>query len=168
MDSPPSGTPTAEELAVEHGADGLWPGRNAANRTELDPLAFLARSARLHPDRTAIVHGELRRTYEELDARVNRLASALRARGLRRRDRVAILSPNTPALLEAHFGVPAAGGVLVAINARLSAPEVRAILEHSGARTVLVDAELLPVVGEPPVGVEVVRIHDTAAPDDPY
>jgi fatty-acyl-CoA synthase len=99
---------------------------------------------------------------------VNRLASALVKRGLHRRDRVAILAPNTPALLEAHFGVPAAGGVLVAINARLSAPEVRAIVEHSGARTLLVDAELAAVVGDPPAGVEVIRIDDTAAPDDPY
>jgi fatty-acyl-CoA synthase len=95
-------------------------------------------------------------------------ASALRARGLRRRDRVAVLSPNAPALLEAHFGVPAAGGVLVAINARLSAPEVQAILEHSGARTLLVDAELAALVSDPPTGVDVVRIDDTAAPDDPY
>src|SRR3954471_24276024 len=168
MDSPVSGTPAAEDLAADNGARGPWPGRSAANRTELDPLSFLKRSAPLHPDRTAVVHGELRRTYEELDARVNRLASALRARGLRRRDRVAILSPNTPALLEAHFGVPAAGGVLVAINARLSAPEVRAILEHSGARTLLVDSGLAALVADPPAGVDIVRIDDTAAPDDPY
>jgi fatty-acyl-CoA synthase len=168
MDSSASGTPTAADVAADGHATDPWPARSGVSRTELDPVSFLARSASLHPDRTAVVHGELRRTYEELDARVSRLASALRARGLRRRDRVAILSPNTPALLEAHFGVPAAGGVLVAINARLSAPEVRAILEHSGARTLLVDAELLPVVGEPPVGVDVVRIDDTAAPDDPY
>src|SRR4051794_41771054 len=126
MDSPPSGTPTAEELAVEHGADGLWPGRNAANRTELDPLAFLARSAALHPDRTAVVHGALRRTYEELDARVNRLASALRGRGLRRRDRVAGPSPNAPALPEAHFGVPAPRGGPLAGHPRPSAPRGRA------------------------------------------
>src|SRR4051794_28926417 len=168
MDSPPSGTPAAEELAGEHGADGLWPGRDAANRTELDPLAFLARSGALHPDRTAVVHGALRRTYEELDARVNRLGSALRGRGLRRRDRVAVLSPNAPALLEAHFGVPAAGGVLVAINARLSAPEVRAILDHSQARMVLVDAELEALVADAPAGIDVVRIDDSATPDDPY
>jgi fatty-acyl-CoA synthase len=168
MDSSAPGTPTAEETISERHATGPWPGRSAANRTELDPLSFLGRSAALHPDRIAVVHGELRRTYEELDARVRRLASALRARGVRRRDRVAILAPNTPALLEAHFGVPAAGGVLVAINARLSAPEVRAILEHSGARTLLVDAELEGVVADPPAGVDVVRIDDTGARSDPY
>jgi len=167
MDSPAARTPAAEGLAPAPG-DGPWPGRHAANRTELDPLVFLRRSATLHPDRTAVVHGGLRRTYEELDARVNRLASALRGRGLRRRDRVAILSPNAPALLEAHFGVPAAGGVLVAINARLSAPEVHAILAHSGARTVLVDAELAGVVAGLAAEIDVVRIDDTGAPDDPY
>src|SRR5919202_3315543 len=114
MDSSAAATHIPQELAADP-----WPGRSAANRTELDPVGFLKRSAALHPDRLAVVHGSLRRTYEELDARVNRLASALRGRGLQRRDRVAVVSPNAPALLEAHFGVPAAGGVLVAINARL-------------------------------------------------
>ena len=141
MDSPAAATPAAEEFAPAPGTDP-WPGRHAANRTELDPLVFLRRSATLHPDRTAVVHGGLRRTYEELDARVNRLASALRGRGLERRDRVAVLSPNAPPLLEAHFGVPAAGGVLVAINTRLSAGRDRTHPAHSGARTLLVDAEL--------------------------
>ena len=145
-----------------------WPARTPVSRTELDPLAFLKRSATLHPDRVAVVHGDLRRTYGELEARVNRLASALRGRGLEPRDRVAVLSPNAPALLEAHFGVPAAGGVLVAINARLSEPEIRAILAHSGARFLLADAELMGSVADPPAGLEVVRVDDTAAPDDPY
>jgi fatty-acyl-CoA synthase len=167
MDSRASGVPIAADLAESYAADP-WPRGGAASRTELDPVSFLKRSATLHPDRPAVVHGDLRRTYEELDARVNRLASALRGRGLQRRDRVAVLAPNTPALLEAHFGVPAAGGVLVAINARLSAREVRAILEHSGARTVLADAELAALIGEPPGGVDVVRIDDTGAPGDPY
>jgi acyl-CoA synthetase (AMP-forming)/AMP-acid ligase II len=165
MDSSATRTSAAEAAAE---TSGPWPGRSPANRTELDPLAFLARSAALHPDRTAVVHGDRRHTYEELDARVRRLASALRGRGLERRDRVAVVSPNAPALLEAHFGVPAAGGVLVAINARLAAAEVRAILEHSGARTVLVDAGLAALVGDVAAGLDVVRIDDTGAPDDPY
>src|SRR3954462_12093909 len=168
MESPASGTPAAEDLTADNGTRDPWPGRDAANRTELDPLAFLARSAALHPDRTAVVHGALRRTYEELDARVNRLAPALRGGGGQRRGPGAVLSPNAPALLEAHFGVPAAGGVLVAINARLSAPEVRAILEHSGARTLLVDAGPEAVVADAPAGLDVVRIDDTGAPGDPY
>jgi fatty-acyl-CoA synthase len=150
------------------GSCAPWPSRTAVSRTELDPIGFLARSATIHTDRIAIVHGDLRRTYGELAARVTRLASALRGRGLERRDRVAVLCPNTPALLEAHFGVPAAGGVLVAINTRLSAAEIRRILEHSGARVLLVDAELAPLVADPPPGLDVVRVDDTGAPDDPY
>ena len=168
MDSSASPTPAADELAGDRRAIDSWPRPGGVSRTELDPVSFLTRSASIHPDRTAVVHGELRRTYRELGARVARLASALCGRGLRRHDRVAILAPNTPALLEAHFGVPAAGGVLVAINARLSAPEVRAILEHSGARTLLVDAALAALVHDPPAGLDVVRIDDTAEPGDPY
>src|SRR5919202_619375 len=132
MDSSAPGTPIAGETAPGdgRGAAGPWPVRTGVSRTELDPVAFLTRSAAIHADRIAVVHGDLRRTYAELAERVARLASALRGRGLGRRDRVAVLCPNTPALLEAHFGVPAAGGVLVAINTRLSAAEIRGILEH--------------------------------------
>ena len=169
MDSSASGTSTAEELAAERPAIDPWPLRSSASRTELDPISFLTRSARLHPDRTAVVHGERRRTYAELEARVNRLASALRARGLERRDRVAVLSPNMPAMLEAHFGVPAAGGVLVAINTRLSARRGRYILEHSGARFLFVDAELAALVErlDPPASTSSASTTP-AAPDDPY
>jgi fatty-acyl-CoA synthase len=149
-------------------AVGPWPASGPVSRTELDPISFLKRSAAIHADRTAVVHGDRRRTYGELDARVSRLASALRGRGLERRDRVAVLCPNTPALLEAHFGVPAAGGVLVAINSRLSAPEIRAILEHSGARALIVDAALAGAVADPPPGLDVVRVDDDGSPGDPY
>src|SRR4051794_41908685 len=97
MDSPASGTPAAEDLAAGNGARDPWPGRSPANRSELDPLAFLKRSAALHPDRTAVVHGALRRTYEELDARVNRLAPALRRRRPRRRRPRAGPPPHPPA-----------------------------------------------------------------------
>jgi acyl-CoA synthetase (AMP-forming)/AMP-acid ligase II len=82
-------------------------------RTELTPVSFLRRSAYLMPDKTAVVHGERRYTYRQFEERVNRLASRLRALGLRHLDRVAIIAPNTPAMLDAHFGVPAAGMVLV-------------------------------------------------------
>src|SRR3954465_7377769 len=160
MDSPGTGTPAAEMPAAERGAADPWPGRDPANRTELDPPSFLAPRAALHPDPPPGAHGALRRTYGELEARVNRLASALRGRGVRRRDRGALPPPNAPPLLEAPFGVPAAGGVLVAINARLSAPEVRAILEHSGARTLLVDAELASAAPAPPPGPDVARSAD--------
>ena len=116
------------------------------NRTELTPLLFLERAARVHGSRTAAVYGRRRFTYAELGARVRRLATALRRAGLRDGDRVAFLAPNVPAVLEAHFGVALAGGVLVAINTRLNADEVGYILDHSGARLLFVDAELAPAL----------------------
>src|SRR3954471_20780131 len=119
-----------------------WPTRSPVSRTELDPTSFLQRSATIHPDRVAVVDGDVRRTYAELRERVDRLASALRARGLERHDRVAVLCPNVPEMLELHHAVPAAGGVLVAINFRLRTAEVGYILEHSGARLLFVDPKL--------------------------
>ena len=91
-------------------------------RSELTPVAFLQRAAYIHPARVAVAHEDGRRlTYGALEERSNRLANALRARGLQHGDRVAVLSPNAPAILEAHYAVPLAGGVLVAINTRLGA-----------------------------------------------
>ena len=92
------------------------PAREAskAYRTELSPVSFLRRSAYVYPDKVAVVHGERRITYRQLDERVNRLASALILAGIAPGDRVAFLAPNIPPLLEAHYGVPAAGAVLVA------------------------------------------------------
>src|SRR5688572_5164501 len=117
-------------------------------RTELTPISFLHRSAAVFPDKTAVVHANRGTScsYGEFAARVNRLASALRAAGLRQGDRVAFLCPNTPPLLEAHFAVPAAGGILVAINTRLNAKDVDYILRHSGSRFLFVDAELQAVI----------------------
>ena len=138
-------------------------------RTELTPVDFLRRSARVFPGRTAVVHGERRFTYAELEARVNRLTSALRGAGLRKGDRAAFLSPNTPALLEAHFAVPAAGGVLVAVNTRLDSGEIGYILRHSGSRFLFVDEALAHLAAPLDLAaMQVVRIADTGAADDPY
>src|ERR1044072_2612644 len=134
-----------------------WPARTGVNRTELDPTSFLHRSASLHPDRVAVVHGELRRTYAELAERCNRLAAPPRRNGLERHERVAALCPNVPELLELHHAVPQAGWVLAAINTRLSRAEIAYILEHSESRLLFVDEELAPLVGDVPDGVEVVR-----------
>jgi fatty-acyl-CoA synthase len=138
-------------------------------RTELTPVSFLRRSAYLFPDKIAVVHGPRRYTYRQFEERVNRLASRLRAAGTGRHDRIAFLSPNIPPMLEAHYGVPAAGGILVAINTRLNADEIGYILQHSGSRFLFVDAELEPLVK--PLDLPdtmVVRIDDTGAPGDPY
>ena len=138
-------------------------------RTELTPVAFLRRSAYVFPEKTAVVHGARRYTYRQFEARSNRLASALRALGLGKLDRVAIIAPNTPAMLEAHFGVPAAGLVLVPVNTRLSSDEVGYILRHSGSRVLLVDHEFEALLKPLDLGaLRVVRIDDTGAPGDPY
>src|SRR3954471_7083187 len=148
METETNGSPTRVASA--------WPARSGVSRTELDPVAFLRRSAAIHPGRVAVVHGDARRTYAELRERVDRLASALRARGTGRHDRVAALLPNVPELLELHHAVPAAGGVLVAINVRLSAGEIAYILEHSGSRLLFVDPELEHLAAE--ATVETVRL----------
>src|SRR5437867_9326279 len=138
-------------------------------RTELSPVSFLTRSAYVFPDKIAVVHGARRYTYRQLEERVNRLGSALRRAGLRKGDRVGFLCPNIPAMLEAHFGVPAAGGVLVAINIRLSSDEIGYILKHSGSRFVFVDAEFESLLKPLDLsGIKIVRVDDTGAAGDPY
>ncbi|MGT2461629.1 AMP-binding protein [Sinomonas atrocyanea] len=140
-----------------------------ANYSPLSPLRFLERSAAVFPARTAIEHGARRYTYAEFGAEAQRLAQALRAR-IQPGDRVAFLAPNVPELLVAHFAVPLAGGVLVALNTRLAAHEVKYILEHSEAALLFADTELLPTVdgvarlGGPAAEVPVVVVPDAEVP----
>ncbi len=138
-------------------------------RSELNPVDFLHRAAYMYPEKIAVVHGERRYSYRQLAERSWRLANALRAAGLAKGDRVATLLFNSPAMLEAHFGVPAAGGVLVAVNNRLASAEIGYILQHSGARYLLLDTEL-EALTEPLdlAGVTVIRCNDTGVPGDPY
>ncbi len=136
-------------------------------RSELDPISFLRRSAYIFPEKTAVVHGDRRYTYAELEERVNRLSSRLKEESLQKGDRVGFLCPNIPPMLEAHFGVPAAGYVLVAINTRLGKDEVKYIVEHSGAKMVFADAELEHLL-EDVEDIEVVRVDDTGESGDPY
>jgi fatty-acyl-CoA synthase len=137
-------------------------------RTELTPLSFLRRSAYLFPEKTAVVYGDRRYTYKEFEERVNRLASRLRKADLLKGDRVAFLCPNSPPMLEAHFGVPAAGNVLVSINTRLAKYEVKYIVEHSNSKVVFVDTELEDLLEGVDDTIEVVRIENTGEEGDPY
>jgi fatty-acyl-CoA synthase len=151
------------------GGPGPGAGAGTVFRSELNPVDFLYRAAYLYPDKVAVVHGQRRYGYRELAERSWRLASALRSAGLAKGDRVATLLFNSPAMLEAHFGVPAAGGILVAVNNRLSSAEVGYILRHSGARYLLLDTTLAPVTQSPDLtGVTVIRCDDTGVPPDPY
>jgi fatty-acyl-CoA synthase len=159
----------SEALSPNPGGHGGDAGAGTVFRSELNPVDFLHRAAYLYPDKVAIVHGQRRYGYRELAERSWQLANALRSAGLAKGDRVATLLFNSPAMLEAHFGVPAAGGILVAVNNRLSSAEVGYILRHSGARYLLLDTTLAPVT-EPLdlAGVTVIRCDDTGVRSDPY
>ncbi len=128
----------------QHSAPHL--ARNTANCTALTPLVFLRRAAAVYPDKLAVVHGAARFTYRNLYSRCRRLADALRRRGIGLGDTVAVMAPNVPALLEAHYGVPMAGAVLNALNYRLDARSITFILAHGQARLLIADREFAPIV----------------------
>ncbi|MDT7838036.1 AMP-binding protein [Aquabacterium sp. OR-4] len=145
--------------------------RSAANHLPLTPLRFLGRTADVYPDRVAIVHGALRQTWSQTRERCMRLASGLVGLGVRPGDTVSVLAPNTPAMLEAHFGVPLSGAVLNAINCRLDAQGIAFILRHGECRVLLVDREFAGLARRALAGLQppprVIDIDDALAPDDP-
>ena len=120
--------------------------RNAANFTPITPLLFLERSAEVYPDRLAIIHGNFRQTWQQTYERCRRLASALQKHGIGLGDTVAVMLPNIPAMLEAHFGIPMSGAVLNALNTRLDAESIAFMLNHGEAKVVLVDPEFSGVM----------------------
>ncbi|WP_374519341.1 acyl-CoA synthetase [Hydrogenophaga sp.] len=120
--------------------------RTEANFAPLTPLSFIERTAEVYPDRLAIVHGELRQTWAQTYSRCRQLASALQRAGIGRGDTVAAMLPNTPPMVEAHFGVPMAGAVLNTLNTRLDAETIAFMLDHGEARAVIVDPEFAPVL----------------------
>ena len=122
--------------------------RNPANHQPLTPLTFLERAASVFPDHTAIIHGPLRRSYAAFYSRSRQLASALAQRGIGRGDTVSALLPNTPAMLECHYGVPMCGGVLHSINTRLDAAIIAFQLDHAMSKIVIVDSEFMPLLQE--------------------
>jgi fatty-acyl-CoA synthase len=133
-----------------------------ANYVPLSPISFLARAAAIYPRKTAVIHGETRYTYAQFHARCRRLASALRRRGIGRGDTVAIMAPNVPAMLEAHYGVPMAGAVLNALNFRLDARTIAACLEHGEAKLLISDREFsgtiaaaLGLMKKPPAVIDI-------------
>jgi len=115
--------------------------KNPANYQPLTPLSFLARSAIAAPNHTAIIHGNARISYAEFYARSRRLASALSARGIGPGDTVSVMLPNTPAMMEAHFGVAMTGAVLHTINTRLDAGVISFQLDHAGTKLLITDRE---------------------------
>ncbi|MBS0403998.1 MAG: acyl-CoA synthetase [Proteobacteria bacterium] len=120
--------------------------RTEANFAPLTPLAFIQRAAEVYPERLAVVHGTLRQSWDHTYRRCRRLASALQQAGVGKNDTVAVMLPNTPPMVEAHFGVPMAGAVLNALNTRLDPEAVAFMLDHGEAKVVIVDPEFAPVM----------------------
>ncbi|SEQ61497.1 fatty-acyl-CoA synthase [Loktanella sp. DSM 29012] len=125
-------------------ADGMSKG--PANHVALTPLSHLARARDVFADRVALIYGEIRLTYAEYAARIDRLAHALTLAGVGRGDAVATILPNVPAQSEAAFAVPACGAVLNTINTRLDPDTIAYILDHGGARVVIIDSQLVPLI----------------------
>ena len=122
--------------------------RNAANFQPLTPLSFLARAAEVYPETPAIIHGGLTRNYRDFYARAKRLASALARRGIKRGETVSVMLANTPAMIEAHYGVPMTGAVLNTLNTRLDAAILGFTLDHAETKVLIVDREHAKVTKE--------------------
>src|SRR5436305_3161496 len=120
--------------------------KNPANHVPLSPVTFLERSATIWPNRIAVRHGALAYTYREFELRCRRFASALARRGIGRGDTVAVMAANTPALLEAHYAVPALGAILNAQNTRLDARTIAFCLDHGEANVLGTDPEFAPTI----------------------
>lgn len=120
--------------------------RNAANFTPITPLLFIERAAQVYPERIAIVHGNLRQTWKQTYERCCRFADALQKNGIGLGDTVAVMLPNTPPMVEAHFGVPMSGAVLNALNTRLDAESLAFMLNHGEAKAIIVDPEFAGVM----------------------
>ena len=125
---------------------GLQP--TSANHVAISPISFIERTALVFPNKPAIVHGALRQTWLETFTRCRQLASALQKAGIQAGDTVAVMLPNTPPMVEAHFGVPMSGAVLNTLNTRLDAANIAFMLKHGEAKLVIVDSEFASVMKE--------------------
>lgn len=144
--------------------------KNPANFAALSPIDYIARTAEVYGNRLAIVHGPLRQNWRDTYLRACRLASGLRRLGVEKGDTVAVMLPNTPAMVEAHFGVPMAGAVLNALNIRLDLPSLAFMLRHGEAKVLLADSEFADAarqLAQQIPGLYVVAVNDILGPDDP-
>ncbi len=117
-----------------------------ANHAPMSPLSFIERTAEVYPQRLAVVHGDVRQDWASTYRRCRQLASALSQAGIGKNDTVAVMLPNTPPMVEAHFGVPMSGAVLNTLNTRLDAPTLAFMLDHGEAKAVIVDPEFSGVM----------------------
>lgn len=121
-------------------------GKNPANYQPLTPIDFIIRSAQVYPDKTAIIyddleHNNLTQTWQQTYTRCQQLADGLRKLGIDKNDTVAVMLPNTPAMVECAFGVPMSSGVLCTLNTRLDINALTFCLQHSEAKVLILDSE---------------------------
>jgi fatty-acyl-CoA synthase len=135
--------------------DGLE--QNLANYAPMTPLSLIERTAQVYPHRLAIVHGALRQDWQTTYQRCKQLASALKKHGIGRGDTVAVMLPNTPPMVEAHFGVPMAGAVLNALNTRLDPEAIAFMLQHGEAKAIIIDPEFSRTMKK---ALEIAQIKD--------
>ena len=133
-------------MSSDRGIFEMGLGKNPANYQPLTPISFLNWAETVYPNKIAVIHGDMRFTYREFGERCRRLASALVRRGVGKGDAVALMSPNAPPMLEAHFGVPMTGAVLNSLNFRLDASTVAFILRHGEAKVLITDREFSSVI----------------------
>ncbi len=141
--------------------------RNSANHAALTPIDFLLRSEQVYGQKTAIVHGNLSQNWQTTAKRSRQLAAALRERGIGRNSTVAVILPNTPAMVEAHFGIPMSGGVLCALNIRLDTEAMVFCLEHGEAEFLLVDTEFanhVPAIRQALPDLPIIQVNDILGP----
>ncbi len=143
--------------------------KNPANFVALSPLSYIERAAKVYPDHCAVIYGARRQTWGETYKRSRQLAGALAARGLGAGDTVAVMLPNVPAMIEAHFGIPMTGAVLNTLNTRLDAEAIAFMLQHGEAKVLLTDREFSGVVEKAlamvgPKRPFVIEVEDDEAP----
>lgn len=147
--------------------DGLQ--RCNANDTPLTPVAFLVRASEVYGDKTAVLHGQAKRTWRQTFERCVPLASALAQMGVQRGDTIVVTLPNIPAMVEAHLGIPMAGAVSNALNTRLDAQAILHMLKHGEARVLVIDTEyatLAQTVAEDLPDLKIIKVQDTFAVAD--
>src|SRR5689334_10810940 len=115
--------------------------RREFNYEPLTPTAFLHRSANVFPDRIGVVDGDIKFAYGEFLERCLRFSGALRALGVKPGDRVALLAGNSHVMLAAHYAVPFSGGILVALNTRITPADMAFIVKHSGSTVLIYDQD---------------------------
>ena len=131
-------------MTIENYKIGLE--KNKANYAPLTPISFLERTSNIFPNYTSIISENNKFTWKNTFTRCKLFASALQKKNIKKGDTVSIISPNTSAMYEAHFGIPMAGAVINTINTRLDSKTISQILNHSDSKLIFSDTEFLPVI----------------------